>query len=384
MMFIFLDGNMRLKSIALLFLSFSTAFAAKPCEQQQCVIVIDAGSTGSRLHVYSYDIDDNQTPIQITERFNKKVSPGFATIGTDETNVTHYLDTLFADVPYDSIPTYFYSTAGMRLLSANKQQAYYSFASKWFATHNQFQLMDMKTITGTEEGLFGWLAVNYQLNNFQANTMPVGVMDMGGASVQITFPVTNQQVQTPDIYPVTFNGQHYRVFVKSFLGLGSTEMSHQFLDEPSCFANNYPMPAGLQGKGDAFQCEAQVKELPNDIHQVDKTVQPSIANSANQEWYTIGGLAALADTPLLSFSDKQFTSENLLDQANNALCQKDWKELNANNPTDDYIYSDCLQSAYFYSLLVEGYGISPQKTIHYTSGDTTKDWSLGVVLRQHA
>ena len=164
------------------------------CVQHHCLAVVDAGSTGSRLHIYAYDLDKHNTPINIKQKWLKKFSPGFATL-ENQTSMDAYLDSLFADAPITYLPIYFYATAGMRLLSQPKQQKLYAQLTHWFNQQSQWTLVKAKTITGNEEALFGWLSINSQLGTLIDKTKtPVGVMDMGGASVQIIFPVKKTPV----------------------------------------------------------------------------------------------------------------------------------------------------------------------------------------------
>jgi len=381
-----------MRSITLLgcfFLLFSVGTssiaAGKSCEQQVCVAVIDVGSTGSRIHIYSYDLDSTKTPVNITERWVKKISPGFATLTANQQTINNYLTSLFIDAPNYELPTYFYATAGMRLLSKPQQQLLYTYTQQWFANQTQWQLVNAKTITGTDEGIYGWLAVNYQLNNLTTNSRPIGVLDMGGASVQITFPITNESAtNTNDLQQIDLYGQHYKLFVHSFLGLGQTEMSHQFLDSEACFDNNYEMPTGHSAQGDAYKCENEVSSLMNSVHQVNSIVQPVIKSNSINDWYTLGGLPALAQSKPFDFSEQQLTTQNLLEKANSDVCQQDWTTLNTQYSGNSYAYGYCLFPSYYYALIVDGYGLQPQQSLHYLSADKSGDWTLGVVLHQQA
>ncbi|MFC3909344.1 multidrug DMT transporter permease [Legionella dresdenensis] len=375
-----------MRLIALLFILFSFAAplqaSVTKCEQQYCVAIVDVGSTGSRLHIYSYDLDATSSPVAITERWSKKIKPGFATIEANAGSVDAYLSTLFAGAPDYSLPVYFYATAGMRLLPQPKQQQYYSLVQSWFKNRQDRQLIEAKTITGSEEGLLGWLAVNYQLGNFTNTTNPTGVLDMGGASVQIVLPVTNPENINPrDLKQFQLYGRKITLFIHSFLGLGSTEVTHQYLDTPSCFSTDYPLPDGFGAQGDAYQCESEIASLMNAVHHVDTTVQPVIQANPVKQWYTLGGINDLAKNQPLNFA-QQFTNQALLDEANSQICQQPWTILSTAYPSNEYLYSSCLSSAYYYALIVEGYGISSQQQMNYLSDDKPGDWTLGVVLNQ--
>jgi len=356
-----------------------------PCRDHQCMVVIDAGSTGSRLHIYAYDVDVNNTPREINEIFSKKIQPGFSTIGTDQASVNQYLKTLFANTPNTNMPVYFYATAGMRLLSNEKQMAYYERLKQWFSSQSQWQLVSAKTIKGTEEGLYGWLAVNYELGTLASPDKPLaGVMDTGGASVQITFPLTNSQnVADEDKIELDIYGRHIQLFSHSFLGLGQIEFDHHFLDEANCFSNNYPLPNGSSGHGDFTLCKNEVTTMINTVHHVEKVVKPALESNAVKTWYALGGLSAIVQDKPIIFDNNEFTSRRLAEEANAEVCHQDWDQLTRQYPKNDYLYGHCLNASYFYALLIDGYGINKDQKVHYfSSKNNFKDWTLGVVLHQ--
>ena len=126
-----------------------------------------------------------------------------------------------------------------RSLSDTKQRSYYQALQQWFSVQTQWQLVESKTITGGEEGVLGWLAVNYQLGTLSSADMPlVNVMDMGGASVQVTFPVQDvEKIDSHDLFEIDVYGRHLIIFAHSFLGLGQTVLSQQFLDAENCLGD---------------------------------------------------------------------------------------------------------------------------------------------------
>lgn len=374
----------KIKYACLLWSFFITFIHASVlCQTHHCVAIVDAGSTGSRLHIYAYDLDAHHYPTNITPIWSKKVKPGFATIESSNATVDTYLANLFDGAPEQNIPVYFYATAGMRLVSAPKQQLYYDAVNHWFATHTQFNLVIAKTITGREEGILGWLAVNYTIGALQSADKPLaGVMDMGGASVQVTFPAPAlEHSQSKDVMYVDIYDRHITLFTHSFLGLGQTQMSNQYLNDAACFSNGYRLPNGEDGVGDAVRCQGHVSKLVNEVHQVNEIVYPTLVNSNVSTWYVISGLSTLVKNEPFNFPDEQFTSQTLLTTADNQLCQPLWQTLLEQYPMNEYIYSNCLTASYYYALLVNGYGLAANQPIHYLPDSKDVDWTVGVLLQ---
>lgn len=357
---------------------------SQTCQERHCVAIVDAGSTGSRLHIYAYDLDEKKAPIQIEQLWSKKIKPGLATIEPKQENIEAYVDELFAQAPEQNLPVYFYATGGMRLVSKPKQALYYQLIQQWFTMHPQWTLIDAKTITGQFEGALGWLAVNYNLGSLQDTDKPlVSVMDMGGASVQIALPVLHSnEISERDLMQMNIYGRHIELFVHSFLGLGQTEVSHQYFNSAPCFSNDYPLPNETRGQGDAITCQRDISYLINQVHQVNSLIAPVIAANPVSSWYAMSGLSTLVKNKLFNFSDNQFTNQALLQQADSELCQPSWNTLSNLYPDNDYTYINCLTSSYYYGLMVNGYGISPEQDIHYLPGDDEPDWTVGAVLYQ--
>lgn len=371
-----------ISTLSTLLFIFNVNATTLSCKDHQCLAVVDAGSTGSRLHVYVYDLEDNN-PVRINEIFSKKTQPGIATIEPNSASINDYLTSLFADTPERNMPIYFYATAGMRLLSHEKQHAFYNTITQWFASQPEWQLIEAKTITGKDEGVYGWLAVNYGLGTLASEDKPlVGVMDMGGASVQVSFPITNPQVVNNDSrIEVNVYGRRIQLFVHSFLGLGQNELDHQLLDVADCFSNRYPLPSGELAHGDFSSCENETSLLINTVHHVDKIVQPAMESNPVKAWYTLGALSYLVQTPPLALNKGELTAKDIADWADREFCHQDWPSLNVHYPSNEHLYTSCLNSSYFYALLVDGYGFSQDQAVHYTpKEEKSDDWTLGVVL----
>ena len=367
-------------------LSSSLGFSSSiVCPENQCVAVVNAGNSGSRLHIYSYKLDATDTPSEIKNVFSKKIEPGFASINLNQKSINQHLSLLFADVDDLNIPVYFYATSGMRMLNFSRQQAYYAKLNQWFSKQSQWQLVVARTLKSREEALYGWLSVNYELGTLTSPSAPlVGVVDTGSASVQLAFPLKSTQMVDPDdSINVALYGRHISLFTHGFLGLGQDEIRNQYLDHDVCFPKHYPLPKGSPAAGDLPACKTLLTPLINDIHQVDRTVKALIQSNPEQTWYIIGGISAMLQTRPFTFDNHEFTTQEFAEKANRQVCQQDWSILGTLYPENKHLFASCLNASYFHALFVDGFGINPTQPIHYIPNKiSANDWTLGVVISQ--
>lgn len=368
---------MRIITFTLLLISIISKTFAFDCQNQACGAVIDAGSTGSRLYIYTIQ-EGSSLPI-IQEVFSRKVAPGLSTLSGNQKQINTYLDQLFSEVSEDSsMPVYIYATAGMRLLPSSKQTQSYAAIQSWFNNHPQWHLEEAKTITGQEEGLFGWLSVNYKLNKLNSDSKQVGVIDIGGSSVQITFPASEGDSDLTDVLNVNLFEQHYKIYTHSFLGLGQEKIIDQFSQTPECFIQDYP-GVEVMGKGDALTCAQKITPLINQVHQVDRIVQPMVAKQSVDMWYGIGAIPNLANNAPFSYAH-YFSNESLISKANTQVCHQSWESLTQEYNTE-YLYVDCIVPAYLYALMVNGYGIDATQPIYFDAEQAS--WTLGALLYKY-
>lgn len=364
------------------FLLFTQVVWTSDVTSKNCVIIIDAGSSGTRLHLYSYQETPQHLP-EIKEIWSNKINPGLNNLSFTQSSIDHYLDRLFKNIPpLPSTPVYFYATAGMRMIPQPQQEIAYTLVRHWFEQYANFDVKDIKTIPGKEEGIYGWLAVNYQLGTLQSEKQ-VGVIDVGGASTQISFPVKNSdRINQIDLSQFDLFDHHYSVFVHSFLGLGQNEASHQLLAENDCFIKNYQIDDNSYGEGNIYRCEEEIKPLI-EMHHVKKIVHPGMENKVNESWYALGAIPEVITRPPFLFTDNQYTSQGLISQANTQVCQEDWSKVSQTYAHNAYIYGYCLFPAYYYELMVDGYGFDAEQEINIL-GNSVGDWTVGVLLWQKA
>ena len=130
----------------------------------------------------------------------------------------------------------------MRLLSPEQQAAVLQTTCDFLRFHSDFRIdrpssagpcgSSVRIITGEEEGLFGWIAVNYLMDGFgpsNSDRSTYGFLDMGGASTQIAFePGPEEQEKAQNLVEVRLRligGEEisHKVFVTTWLGYGTNQ-----------------------------------------------------------------------------------------------------------------------------------------------------------------
>ena len=136
----------------------------------------------------------------------------------------------------------------MRLLQPEKQAEILLETCRFLVNHSYFKIDEpsaagpcgssVRIITGEEEGLFGWIAVNYLMDGFSgpsSNHTTYGFLDMGGASTQIAFePSVESQSKTKNLIDVRLRllgGEeiHHKVFVTTWLGYGTNQARERYV-----------------------------------------------------------------------------------------------------------------------------------------------------------
>ncbi len=360
---------------ALLSLS-STTFAGTGTDY---IAVVNAGSTGSRLYLYTYPTDSQSKLKLPTLVDSTKVKQGVATI--DPSAISAYLQPLFQlvqkDVPAGTpVNLYFLSTAGMRLLSFDQQQAINTAITNT-AKSSGLTPAVIQTITGKMEGAFDWIALNQLLNNLgQAPSQTVGILDLGGASTELTF--TGSGMDSTDTVTLNLANQTYTLYSHSYLGLGENIAQSQYMNAAECYPIGYSLPDSYMGTGEFKTCQKHLMSLLSKVQQV-ANIQQFIPSNTTMNFYAISGFAYTNTSKIFNLG-VQLNSKSLSNSASTA-CAQTWSLLNQQDPSDPYLYSTCFNAALAVNLL-NTYGFSPSKTFtaSNTIGSDDIDWTLGAAI----
>ena len=219
-------------------ISSSNKAGSSSCgKDHQYVVMIDAGSSGSRVHVYEFDVC-TQPPTLIEETF-KQLKPGLSSYDTDAIGAAKSLDPLLKKamsvVPASKrgcTPVAVKATAGLRLLGDAASSKILNQVRLHLETNYPFAVVEGDGISimgGEDEGVFAWITANYLLGNIGASEKldTSAVFDLGGGSTQIvfepSFASTERMVDGEHKYELSFGGHDYTLYQFSHLGYGLNE-----------------------------------------------------------------------------------------------------------------------------------------------------------------
>ncbi|CAF4067225.1 unnamed protein product [Rotaria sp. Silwood2] len=368
-------------------------------------IVIDCGSSGSRLYIYIWPEHSGKPNelLQIKQLLDSKGIPQ-----------KQLLEDLFNDIERD-----------------------YKFLIE--KTHIQ-------VISGQLEGIYSWIAINYVLGRFQnTNTesksvtndnsnlnskrrpTTVGVLDMGGASAQIAFevskttPIVGKEVAEFSLgYDEHQEALKYKIYVTTFLGYGANKAYEKYIDRiisiglnsstsdspyiriddadclPRGYSTNYTRNNKtiiMTGEGDFANCTKHLVMLLNlnatclnKPCSLNGIYQPQI-NYDSQDFY--------------GFSEFWYTMQDILKlggpytrlaflNASTKFCNANWNDIRQwydekshPNINLDRLILQCFKSAWLYAFLHDGLKF-PMNYQRLRSASLVNNndvqWTLGAIL----
>jgi Golgi apyrase len=205
-------------------------------------------------------------------------------------------------------PLFLLATAGMRLLSPQEQANVLLASCKFLKLHSNFRIEDpsqngpcgssVRIITGEEEGLFGWIAVNYLMDGFTGssdNRTTYGFLDMGGASTQIAFePKITDRAQAKNLIDVRLRllgGQeiHHQVFVTTWLGYGTNQARERYVGKAiSEYEVTRPEPHGSSTEDEIVPDPC----LPKNLQLKETPVHSGSSTSHSRQAHTLRGIGS--------------------------------------------------------------------------------------------
>jgi guanosine-diphosphatase len=205
--------------------------------------MIDAGSTGSRIHVYRFN-NCGPTPELEKETFKmtekKAGGSGLSSYKSDAEGAAKSLDVLM-DVAMEEVPDKLKActpvavkaTAGLRMLGEDMSLKILEAVRKRLETKYPFPVVSKEEngvaiMDGSDEGVYAWITTNYLLGKIGTSdhSETAAVFDLGGGSTQIVFEPTfkgaipEKMAEGDHKYKLTFGGRDFELYQHSHLGYG--------------------------------------------------------------------------------------------------------------------------------------------------------------------
>jgi len=404
---------------------------AGPANQDKYGVVIDAGSSGSRIWVYKWDNSGSAKTLRKPQAVGKsfKVEGGIAAYATNITALENILKRLTTEAAKEvpasiqaTTPIYFFATAGMRLLEQQIMNDAIDHIRVILRNKNfnPFKLYNQhfhaKVLSGEEEGVFAWICVSYLLGKFEPIINPaqqtsetVGIMEMGGASTQIAFiPDSGNILESK--FPLRIASQRYPLYIKSYLNYGIDKVNSWIrqqlksrntaatkIDNPCMMRGEKETEDGVEwtGTGKPAECvellKLHVNKIPGDGCNakpcaIGPVYMPSIPT--NKTFYAVGAFIGALQTLGVAAPDGSFRLESVNTTAN-AYCQREITEVEAEFTAKNRTLSreklskGCVVGLYMNVLMNHGYELDVNRDKLRSLGTingTDIDWTLGAVL----
>ncbi|KAI0514433.1 guanosine-diphosphatase [Xylaria bambusicola] len=211
----------------------------------QYVLMIDAGSTGSRIHVYKFN-NCGPTPELEGEEFKmtEKSVGGLSSYKDDPVAAAKTLDPLLAvamehvpDKLKGCTPIAVKATAGLRMIGTEAADAILKTVREHLEKNYPFAVVSEKEsgvtiMDGSDEGVYAWITTNYLLGKIGGpdDSPTAAIFDLGGGSTQIVFEPTfkglasggmpEKMAEGDHKYDLAFGGRKFELYQHSHLGYG--------------------------------------------------------------------------------------------------------------------------------------------------------------------
>ena len=130
-------------------------------------IMFDAGSTGSRIHVYKFH-ESNEGNLILDDELFQQVKPGLSSYPDDipgaVASIQTLLDACKKYIPsdqYSKTPLALKASAGLRILGPEKSEPILKAVGETLGKSGFNQVWEPEIMDGTKEAVYSWVTLNY-------------------------------------------------------------------------------------------------------------------------------------------------------------------------------------------------------------------------------
>lgn len=418
-------------AFSLIFLVFFRLRSA-PEDGRRFGIIIDGGSTGTRIHVFEFRVKSGVKEFDFgpNGHFSMRVNPGLSSFKGDPEGAGRSLVELLefgkGRVPMKlrgDTEVRLMATAGLRLLDVKVQERILESCRRvlrlsGFKFHDDWA----SVITGSDEGLYAWVVANYAIGTLGGDPhQTTGIIELGGASAQVTF-VSSESVPPEFSRTLKYGNVTYSLYSNSLLHFGQNvafdslkellvsngvklatesprnevtldpctpkgyaQIADSFSLSPDSSAQNYS--SSFRATGNFSECRAAALTLlqKGEDHcsyhhcTLGSTFMPKLHGRflATENFFYTSQFYGL--TPKAHLSDLMVAGQQ--------FCEEDWSNIRRKHTSheEEDLLRYCFSSAYIVALLHDSLGIAlDDERIGYTNQveNTPLDWALGAFILQ--
>ncbi|KAF7053975.1 hypothetical protein CFC21_061759 [Triticum aestivum] len=395
-------------------------------------VIFDAGSSGSRVHVYCFDESLDLVPIGNAIELFKQKKPGLSSYAKDPQEAAESLVSLLEEaekvVPVElreQTPVRVGATAGLRALGAERSEEILQAVRDLLRDKSSFKSQPdwVSVLDGSQEGAFAWVTINYLLEKLgKPYSHTVGVVDLGGGSVQMAYAISEKDAakapQVSDgkdsyVKKLVLKGTTYYLYVHSYLHYGLLAARAEILKagENSDYSNC--MLDGYHGKyqygDDTFEASgsssgatySKCRAVAVRALKVDEPACTHMKCTFGGVWNGGGGDGQKNLFVASFFYDRAaqagFVNPKAavakvkpsdFEEAARRVCKLNVKEAHATYPdvSEEDIPFLCMDLVYQHTLLVDGFGVDPYqditlvKKVRYGNSFVEAAWPLGSAI----
>ena len=370
-------------------------------------IMMDAGSTGSRTHIFEFDIQPNGQMKLVREVF-EELKPGLSSFATNPegaaTSLIPLMEAAVKSVPAPAVPctpVALKATAGLRLLGQGPSDAILAAVSKLFGKYKFVAGADAAIVMDSkDEGPYAWLTVNFLLETLAPGKKTAAILDLGGGSTQIVFVPDDASKLTnapkENLYVAKVNGATFQAYQHSHLGLGLKEAAKAIVKAAAkatspfaCFPADHTETVDEtvvkteSGKQSFDECRAFIvdtlfkKDEAACSHKpcaIGGVFQPSLAESFSGPIYAFSYFydrmeAHLPESGEITVGEYKRVGKQVCEGSNGDQAIKNKGTM-------------CMDLAFLHAILSEGYSLPDSQTLHIKkkiNGIETA-WALGAMI----
>ncbi|XP_028778151.1 apyrase 2 isoform X2 [Neltuma alba] len=392
-------------------------------------VIFDAGSSGSRVHVFHFDQNLDLVKIGEDLELFVQIKPGLSAYAQDPRQAAESLISLLdkaeSVVPRELRPkTPVRATAGLRALGGDASDRILQAVRDLLKERSLLKAEADAVIVldGTQEGAFQWVTINYLLGNLGKDySETVGVVDLGGGSVQMAYAISEtdadkapKSLDGEDTYvkEMFLRGRKYYLYVHSYLRYGLLAARAEILkasgdSENPCILSGYDGSykyGGKSFKASAYPSGASLSECKSIAFKALKVNE----SSCTYMKCTFGGIwnggggDGQKNLFVASFFFDRAAEAGFVDsesptakvrpvsfeEAAKRACETKLEDAKSTykHVEDGNLPFLCMDLVYQYTLLVDGFGLDPQqeitlvKKVRYHGAPVEAAWPLGSAI----